>query len=290
MAGYLIVLTLVSALIIGHVVGLQCPTCVKEDCPPEPSKCLAGTVKDSCGCCLVCGNLEGDRCDRETGSGADLLEQKFGPCGDNLQCRGRADLPETDSVCVCTHQKMICGSNKETYENLCQLMEDANETNEKIIIEREGPCKGDPWIATAPDDAHIYEGENISLGCEAMGNPVPMILWSFVDDDQHIETPLPSDDEHFSVQLRGGPEKFEMTSWLLIQNAKASDQGSYRCVAKNEMGMKDTHATLKVYQKGQQIPAEGLVPAPRETNRNLQGQTRARRERRWQASSRHGEL
>ena len=37
---------------------------------------------------------------------------------------------------------MVCGSNKETYENLCQLTEDANESDEKIHVEREGPCKG----------------------------------------------------------------------------------------------------------------------------------------------------
>ncbi|GAV00439.1 hypothetical protein RvY_11286 [Ramazzottius varieornatus] len=267
--------------------SLDCPPCVKEECPAEPTKCLAGVVRDSCGCCFVCGNLEGDRCDRDSNNGA----PQYGPCGDNLQCRNRADLPEKEAVCECTHQKMICGSNKETYENLCQLMEDANDRGEKITIEREGPCKGDPWIATAPDDAHLYEGENTSLSCEAMGNPVPMIIWSFVDKE-HIETMLPSDDEHFSVQLRGGPEKFEMTSWLLIQSAKKRDTGSYRCVAKNDMGQKDSYANVKIYGKGETIPAEGLIPAPKElrNNRNLQGQTRARRERRWQENSRHGEL
>ena len=83
-----------------------------------------------------------------------------------------------------------------------------------------------------------------------------------------------------------------MTSWLLIQNAKKRDQGNYRCIAKNEKGEKDVHAAVKVYAPGEQIPAEGLVPAPRANrhNRNLQGQTRARRERRWQAQTRHGEL
>ena len=53
----------------------------------------------------------------------------------------------------------------------------------------------DPWIATAPDDAHIYVGENTSLACEAMGNPVPMILWSFVDSE-HVEKALPSTSEN----------------------------------------------------------------------------------------------
>lgn len=100
------------------------------------------------------------------------------------------------------------------------------------------------------------------------------------------------DDEHFSVQLRGGPEKFEVTSWLLIQSAKRGDEGNYRCIAKNDLGQKEIHATVKIYRKGQVIPAEGLIPAPRQSRRhtNLVGQTRARRERRWQSNSRHGEL
>jgi hypothetical protein len=269
--------------------AINCPACDKSACPPEPKKCLAGLVKDSCGCCMVCGNLEGDRCDRES----DNEEGQYGLCGDNLQCVNRADLPEKDAVCVCKEQKMICGSNGETYENLCQLLEDAYESDNKIMVDREGPCKGDPWIATAPDDAHIYEGDNTSLSCEAMGNPVPGILWTFVDKE-HIEKQLPSDDEHFSVQLRGGPEKFEVTSWLLIQSAKKGDEGHYRCIAKNELGQKEMHATVKIYRKGQMIPAEGLVPAPRTSDsrrhQNLLGQTRARRERRWQTNSRHGEL
>jgi len=290
MANRVILLAFVLAMwqLSAKVMALECPVCEVDSCPPEPKKCMAGLVKDSCGCCMVCGNLEGDRCDREINSGG---MPQYGPCGDNLQCRGRADLNEKESVCICTEQKMLCGSNGETYENLCQLMEDASESDETITVEREGPCKGFPWIATAPDDAHLFEGENTSLACEAMGNPVPGIMWSFVDSD-HVETILPSDFEHFSVQLRGGPEKFEMTSWLLIQNAKKRDQGSYRCIAKNELGEKDIYATVKIYGKGEQIPAEGLVPAPRESkhNRNLQGQSRARRERRWQANTRHGEL
>ncbi|XP_055353062.1 insulin-like growth factor-binding protein-related protein 1 [Paramacrobiotus metropolitanus] len=268
--------------------ALQCPKCEEAQCAPLVGKqCLAGVVKDSCGCCDVCGNLEGDRCDRAGDNGP----TQYGPCGENLQCRHRVDLPEQDAVCICKEQKMICGSNGETYENLCQLLEDAHESEQRIMVDREGPCKGDPWIASAPDDAHIYEGDNTSLACEAMGNPVPTIMWTFVNKD-HVEKSLPSDDEHFSVQLRGGPEKFEVTSWLLIQSAKRTDEGNYRCIAKNDLGQKDIHAAVKIYRKGQQIPAEGQIPPPKDSrlHPNLMGTTRARRERRWQSNARHGEL
>ncbi|XP_055353074.1 kazal-type serine protease inhibitor domain-containing protein 1-like isoform X2 [Paramacrobiotus metropolitanus] len=87
------------------------------------------------------------------------------------------------------------------------------------------------------------------------------------------------DDEHFSVQLRGGPEKFEVTSWLLIQSAKRTDEGNYRCIAKNDLGQKDIHAAVKIYRKGQQIPAEGQIPPPKDSrlHPNLMGTTRERR-------------
>ena len=55
---------------------------------------------------------------------------------------------------------MICGSNKETYENLCQLMEDANERGEKITIEREGPCKGGTYLT---DGAAVVSQSNSNL-------------------------------------------------------------------------------------------------------------------------------
>jgi Insulin-like growth factor binding protein len=95
------ILVVVLAVSIVNVQSLQCSTCKKEECPPEPTKCLAGMVEDSCGCCLVCGNLEGDRCDRETGNDDEV---QYGPCGDNLQCRASSDLPDSQSVRLSINQ------------------------------------------------------------------------------------------------------------------------------------------------------------------------------------------
>ena len=43
----------------------ECPgKCDLEACPILTGRCLAGRVKDKCGCCDVCGTLEGQPCDR----------------------------------------------------------------------------------------------------------------------------------------------------------------------------------------------------------------------------------
>lgn len=69
----------------------ECSICRKEECPPA-SDCRAGLVLDRCGCCNVCGRIEGEKCDNYTLP----LEYKdrYGFCGDNMACLLRNDMED----------------------------------------------------------------------------------------------------------------------------------------------------------------------------------------------------
>lgn len=83
--------TLLSCLVAGQTVLDQCGVCRQEDCPPS-TDCRAGLVLDRCGCCQMCGRLEGEKCDNYT---LPLPEKdRYGFCGDNLACLLRNDLED----------------------------------------------------------------------------------------------------------------------------------------------------------------------------------------------------
>ncbi|MBN3306017.1 KAZD1 protein, partial [Amia calva] len=49
---------------------------------------------------------------------------------------------------------------------------------------------------------------------------------------------------------RGGPQCFELTGWLQIQNIQKEDEGVYTCLAKNEFGEVSASARLQVVERG----------------------------------------
>lgn len=67
-----------------------CGACIKDECPPS-EHCRAGLVPDRCGCCMVCGRLEGEKCDNRTLTNR---EPHYGSCGHNLACLLREDLED----------------------------------------------------------------------------------------------------------------------------------------------------------------------------------------------------
>lgn len=124
--------------------GPVCGPCKKELCP-ENRGCRAGLVLDSCGCCMECGNLEGQACDPGERS------VYYGLCGTGLQCRagqgaggaggeGGAVEDEDEPVCVCEQHEAVCGSDGVTYMNLCQFREAAF-SKPGLRTVGEGPCK-----------------------------------------------------------------------------------------------------------------------------------------------------
>ncbi len=69
----------------------DCGICRKEECPPA-SDCRAGLVLDRCGCCNVCGRIEGEKCDNYT---LPLqYKDRYGFCGDNMACLLRNDMED----------------------------------------------------------------------------------------------------------------------------------------------------------------------------------------------------
>ncbi|XP_022235927.1 insulin-like growth factor-binding protein-related protein 1 [Limulus polyphemus] len=168
----------------------ECEACDPKACP-VPVGCLAGTVKDHCGCCSVCGVTEGAPCDNE---GLPLqYKTKYGYCGEKLECRIRTDLPleePPEALCFCIHQKSICGSDGKTYQNECQLIEARNKWQDGLHIKNSGPCTTAPTIEFAPEDTYNTTGSYVVLSCEASGWPIPIIHWR-VDLQNGIQKFLP---------------------------------------------------------------------------------------------------
>ncbi|XP_062310252.1 kazal-type serine peptidase inhibitor domain 3 isoform X2 [Osmerus eperlanus] len=78
--------------------------------------------------------------------------------------------------------------------------------------------------------------------CEVFAFPMALIEWRKEGED----VILPGDDPHVSVQSRGGPMKFELSSWLQIEGASPRDSGTYRCIARNDLGSVSATAVLGV--------------------------------------------
>lgn len=120
--------------------GEGCAPCQPEECA-APRGCLAGRVRDACGCCWECANLEGQLCD------LDPSAHFYGRCGEQLECRldaggdlSRGEVPEP--LCVCSSQLPLCGSDGRTYSQICRLQEAARALPDaNLTVAHPGPCE-----------------------------------------------------------------------------------------------------------------------------------------------------
>ncbi|CAH3163864.1 unnamed protein product, partial [Pocillopora meandrina] len=102
-----------------------------------------------------------------------------------------------------------------------------------------------PEITAHPDNVTEKEGENVTLFCNVMGNPVPKISWnkggSTLSNSSRVN--LSADNKH-----------------LTLTNVKRVDSGEYRCVAANSLGYDTSNpAYLGVQFKPEISPLPRLI-------------------------------
>lgn len=113
---------------------LKCPErCDVSKCP-SPS-CPSGYVPDRCNCCLVCAHGEGEPCGRKD----DL------PCGDGLECKHPSGKRLSKGICQCRYSSKVCGSDGNTYGNICQLKAVSRKALQQglpaVTNAHKGPCE-----------------------------------------------------------------------------------------------------------------------------------------------------
>lgn len=52
-----------------------------------------------------------------------------------------------------------------------------------------------------------------------------------------------------SVQVRGGPDSYMVSSWVQIMNLQANYTGTYTCVATNSVSVTRAESTVGVYSQ-----------------------------------------
>ncbi|XP_070690254.1 kazal-type serine peptidase inhibitor domain 3 [Pempheris klunzingeri] len=222
-----------------------CGPCEPELCP-EIRGCRAGVALDPCGCCMECANLEGQACDPGDRS------VFYGLCGTGMRCQadprpagggggGGGEDEEEEEVCVCEEQEVVCGSDGVTYMSTCQFREAAF-SKPQLKTKGKGPCKTVPIIKVPPHSQVNGTGSSLVFLCEVFAFPMALVEWK----KEGRDVILPGDDPHISVQSRGGPLKFELSSWLQIEGAGPEDSGTYRCIARNNLGSVSASAVLGV--------------------------------------------
>uniref|UniRef100_A0A8D0LC35 Insulin like growth factor binding protein 7 n=1 Tax=Sphenodon punctatus TaxID=8508 RepID=A0A8D0LC35_SPHPU len=236
-----------------------CAPCQSALCPPLPAKgCPLGKTRDSCGCCWQCARGEGEACE-----GA----PRWGHCAAGLLCSKRrkgkagAGRAAPSGVCVCKSRYPVCGSDGLTYPTACKLRAAslrAESRGARPIVQRsKGSCEQGPSIVTPPKDIWNVTGAQIFLSCDVMGIPTPVLTWNKILRGQYAVQRmelLPGDRDNLAIQTRGGPEKHEVTGWVLISPLSKDDAGEYECHASNSKGEATASARINVIDALQDIP------------------------------------
>ena len=92
-------------------------------------------------------------------------------------------------------------------------------------------CSEQPSIITHPIGVTIREGQNMTLFCNASGNPVPTISWTIHGH--------PVNTSH-NPRISFSDDKKQ----LIITNVSRTDSGEYQCVARNRVGNDTSNASI----------------------------------------------
>uniref|UniRef100_A0A8C5Y3V9 Insulin like growth factor binding protein 7 n=1 Tax=Microcebus murinus TaxID=30608 RepID=A0A8C5Y3V9_MICMU len=121
------------------------------------------------------------------------------------------------------------------------------------------PLQTCPSIVTPPKDIWNVTGAQVYLSCEVIGIPTPVLIWNKVQRGhygiQRTEL-LPGDRDNLAIQTRGGPEKHEVTGWVLVSPLSKEDGGEYECHASNSQGQASASAKITVVDALHEIPVK----------------------------------
>ncbi|XP_019615429.1 PREDICTED: uncharacterized protein LOC109463154 [Branchiostoma belcheri] len=238
-----LLLVLVTVVVVeGRKALGKCPPCKLDQCPDIRGKCLGDVLKDPCDCCEECAKTEGETCGGK--------RHKLGTCMEGLHCETKRGRKK--GVCVCNVEGKVCGTDGVTYNSLCEL--DLNKLvgfREGWSLEKrhDGPCYSAPEIVTPPQHLVNASGAQVYLMCEVTGIPSPRMLWRKLEkgpDGMVKVTEIPGDKQNLAIQVRGGPEKHQVTSWILIYPVYEEDAGEYECYAENTEGWVTARGSLTV--------------------------------------------
>ncbi|KAJ3613044.1 hypothetical protein NHX12_019300, partial [Muraenolepis orangiensis] len=225
--------------------GAECGDCLPDLCPPvRPGHCPAGRVRDRCDCCERCANVAGQKCD------PDEAQEFYGRCGDGLVCLRKAakrghSWADPEPTCVCRDEGQVCGSDGRTYPNLCRLKEASRRSERGLGAVGAGPCHSAPRILRGPRHTSNSTGSGVVFGCEVSAYPLPSVTWRKRRSDHH----LPGDHPRISVQMRGGPQRHSVSTWLQVEGLRLSDAGVYTCISQNALGETSATARLTVVRQ-----------------------------------------
>uniref|UniRef100_A0A3Q3EE47 Insulin-like growth factor binding protein 7 n=1 Tax=Labrus bergylta TaxID=56723 RepID=A0A3Q3EE47_9LABR len=207
------------SLLSGVSAAAGCGPCDPDQCAPLPADgCPAGTLMDSCSCCSVCAAAEGELC-----GGRRTAARR---CGPGLEClKSNEDKKNKLGVCTCKSNYEVCGSDGVTYKTGCALkrasLTAGTEGNPPITVQNKGRCaageKEISVIVTPPGEVYNVSGSQVYLSCEAVGVPT---------NSARTTKHTPSGDrDNLAIQTRGGPEKHEVTGWVLISPLTKEEEG-----------------------------------------------------------------
>uniref|UniRef100_A0A8D3DLR7 Insulin-like growth factor binding protein 7 n=2 Tax=Scophthalmus maximus TaxID=52904 RepID=A0A8D3DLR7_SCOMX len=231
--------------------GPGCGPCAPDQCAPLPAEgCPAGSLLDSCGCCSVCAAAEGALC-----GGRRAATRR---CGSGLECvRSDENKKNKLGTCACKSNYDVCGTDGMTYRSGCALKSASltaqTEGKEPINVQNKGRCATAPVIVTAPGEVYNVSGSQVYLSCEAVGVPTPVLTWKKVLSGKKKMELLPGDRDNLAIQTRGGPEKHEVTGWVLISPLTKAEEGSYECHATNSKGEASAVGTIHLVQSADDI-------------------------------------
>jgi len=87
----------------------------------------------------------------------------------------------------------------------------------------------------------------VSLICVAAGNPPPTVTWTLDDTPLSPTDDSDNDDESRFVVVSSVTPDGDVISYVNISGVRVADGGTYRCTARNRVGVESFSGKLLVY-------------------------------------------